>query len=131
MINDFNLDIYSNGKVFSKDFCEEIDNGIMSVCERFAKLTKIRGNEDKLEFLREYCVPPLGAENINSLFGEYGETISHICSGFFWDNERLEQITEVEYWKMIALSSIFWEKFYEDAYDRQCKKDIIKNGGQK
>ena len=90
---------------------------------------------DPLNFLIKYCAPPLGAESMDPIFYKYGTTISGICDGWYWftkDNitERaennghrpIEEATEIEIWKMIAICCRYWESFYEECYDKHEKE---------
>ena len=70
-----------------------------------------------MELLKRFCVPPLGAEyNFPDLFGKYGRpcTIAGAYCGWYWAEDKLAKAEEVELWKMIAIASLYWEKFYED-----------------
>ena len=116
-MENFKLDIYKDGLTFSKEYVNE--TFVMgSADEELAKRTKICGDESIFEFLDKYCVPPLGAESINDIFSKYGKTITGICDGYYWDKDKLKDITEVEFWKIIALSNIYWcnkhEKYLKD-----------------
>jgi hypothetical protein len=83
-------------------------------------------NKDARELLEE-SVPWQGAEtDMPDLFGKYGYGLYGICDGFKWKNE-LENASELEIWKMIALSNMYWfrkyKKFLELAEIKSSKLD--------
>lgn len=122
-MENFKLDIYKDGLTFSKEYVNE-PFLMGSADTEFAKTTKICGDESAFEFLDKYCVPPLGAESINTMFSKYGKTIGGIGDDYFWNKDKLKDITEVEFWKMVALTNIYWCKKYKEWYiDQKGLKD--------
>lgn len=113
--------LYLNGTVFTKQEVELLKGkitGMFSLEEDYAKRAGVRGDETLKELVEKFCVPPLGAENIFDVFGKYGYTMFGVCEGFIWKDE-LKCVSELDAWKMIALSSIYWEAFYKELYERK------------
>ena len=78
-----------------------------------------------VNFLKTRVTPPLGAEYIDDIFGKYGMTVCGICDYWYWftrdniteyalnDGRRpIEEASELELWKMIAICERYWEIFY-------------------
>jgi hypothetical protein len=95
-------------------------------------------NENLCNFVIHHCTPLLGMENIDNTFKKYGMTYSGISDGWSWftkDNitqyaidrgyEPIENATDEELWKMLAMSSMYWEGKYEEWYNRAEKKSNI------
>ena len=91
-------------------------------------------HDDPRHFLITHVGPPLGAESIDPIFNTYGMTISGICDGWWWftkDNitehakqhghKPIEEATEVEIWRMIAICSRYWEAEYTEWYHKSDK----------
>lgn len=69
-------------------------------------------NKDARELLED-SIPWHGAESdMPDLFGKYGYGLYGISDGFKWKDE-LENASELEIWKMIALSNIYWFRKYK------------------
>ena len=86
------------------------------------------GEEFKGEFLRS-CSPPPGIENYNALFRKYGHTVYGLTTDWEWYREDtltlsmnkkgmapIEEATEEDCWKMLAISAFYWQRFYEEEY---------------
>ena len=84
-------------------------------------------NEELLRELIEHCSPPPGIENFNELFRKYGMTSYGLEDKWVWFREEsltialskkgfapIESASEMECWKMIALSAFYWQRFYEE-----------------
>lgn len=78
-----------------------------------------------VDFLKTRVTPPLGAENMDDVFAKYGMTVCGICDYWYWftkDNiteyalnngrKPIEEASELELWKMIAICERYWEIFY-------------------
>lgn len=121
-------DIYLHGKTFTDEQIKAIANkrqngGMFTVLEGFASETKIKGTETLQELVKRLCLPPLGGEQICEEFEKYGYTLSvSAYDGWEWKEDKLADITEAEAWKMIALSSIYWENFYRELYYKEKKQ---------
>lgn len=85
--------------------------------------------EDILNELILHCSPPEGIENFNALFRKYGHTSYGLKTEWIWYREDtltlsmskkglcpIENATEEECWKMLALSGFYWQRFYEEKY---------------
>ena len=91
-------------------------------------------NFNVLDVLKQ-SVPWMGAEgDFPELFGKYGCPYYGIYDGWDWwtlknltegaivhGKKPIETATELEIWKMIALSSIYWYHCYSDWHDREQK----------
>lgn len=114
--------IYLNGKTFTENDFEKVElsrkeGGIaIGAVDGFASETGIKGTETMQEVLKMFCVPPLGAEQICEEYKKYGYTLCNIGDSWVWDDKALENVTETECWKMLALSALYWEKFYARLY---------------
>lgn len=95
-------------------------------------------NENLCDFVINHCVPPLGMEAIDDTFKKYGMTYCGICDGWYWfkkDNitqyaietghKPIEEATNEELWKMLAMSSMYWEGNYKEWYEKSEKKSSI------
>ena len=69
-------------------------------------------------FLKE-CTPWLGADSDLELFKKYGFTYGGICDGFHFYTDKLQEAPEIDLWKMLALSAMYWEKSYSRWLDRE------------
>ena len=82
-----------------------------------------------LEFLKIRVTPPMEAENMDETFKKYGMMVCGIYDYWYWftkDNiteeaykngrRPIEEATELELGKMIAISERYWEVFYSDCY---------------
>ena len=117
--------LYLNGTIFTEKDVELLKGkrcGMFSLEEDYAKRAGLRGNETLEELVKKFCVPPLGAETIFDVFGKYGYTICGICEGFRWKDE-LKNVSELDAWKMIALSCLYWEAFYKELCERKESDD--------
>ena len=83
------------------------------------------------EFLR-HCSPPPGIENFNALFRKYGHTVYGLEVKWDWYREDtltlslskkglspIEEATEEECWKMLAISAFYWQRLYEEKYGKE------------
>lgn len=84
--------------------------------------------EDSLSnFVLKEVVPPLGAENYDDAFKVYGYSYFGISDGYHWFTESeiskeqrergykpIEEASETELWKIIAICSRYWESFYKE-----------------
>ena len=79
-------------------------------------------NDDLCDFVIHHCVPKLGMEYIDETFNIYGYTYSGISDGWKWfrrdkitqyaidrGHKPIEDATNEELWKMLAMSSMYWE----------------------
>lgn len=71
--------------------------------------------------LEKYCIPPLGIEDNIPLFANVGFTFTGIGDGFEFVKEKFDSVSELDKWKMIALSNIYWLNFYESGYNARGK----------
>ena len=79
---------------------------------------EIDTNVSTMALLKHFCVPPLGAEYyFPDLFGKYGRTFTGICDGWNWFDDSLKDAQETDLWKMIAITALYWQKFYEGLAD--------------
>ena len=87
-------------------------------------------NGDPLQFLLKHCCPPLGVEDMDNTFKKYGTTIAGIGDDFHWftkDNitkhaidsghRPVEEASELEIWRMIAVCSRYWETAYHEWFE--------------
>ena len=87
--------------------------------------------EELLKELIERCKPPEGIENYNVLFHKYGHTVYGFTTKWEWYREEnltlalskkgyapIENATEEECWKMLAISAFYWQRFYEEKYGK-------------
>ena len=109
----------------------EITGGYRNT-ESIVRKYKFNGNlldGSLVDFIRYNIVPPLGAESYDKVFKIYGYSYYGICDGYEWftkDNitdtaikngyKPLEEATELELWKIIAICSRYWKVFYERCY---------------
>jgi hypothetical protein len=98
-------------------------------------------NESLCDFVINHCVPKLGMEHIDDTFKTYGMTYCGIGDKWVWFRENditkyaiekgykpIEKATREELWKMLAMSSMYWEGNYKDWYHRSEKKsDLLDN----
>lgn len=95
-------------------------------------------NENLCDFVIKYCVPPLGMEDIDNTFKIYGMSVCGICDKWHWftrDNinqyaiekghKPIEYATNEELWKMLAMSSMYWEGSYKEWCDKSEQKSTI------
>ena len=113
---------YKNKKVFTEEQLERIKNErFLTVTEEYAGTTGIKGDESLQELVKKYAVPPLGGEEIFEVISKYGHSFFGICDGFKWDN--LDTLTELDAWKIIAFSSIYWKAKYEKWFRDEQEKN--------
>lgn len=87
-----------------------------------------------LDFVVNDLVVPLGAEDLDKTFKKYGFTYCGICDGWRWFKENtitekqiqngfrpIEDASESELWKMIAICSRYWWISYKRLYDKYKK----------
>ena len=119
-MNDFKLNIYPNGKIYSAEFIEGQRKQIKeqgwasgTSADDFAIVTGIRGDESRYEFLKKYAVLCHGSET-----ADYKNKYSkpYFDETFHWIENKVSQMSEVEFWKAVALSNIYWEIKYENMY---------------
>lgn len=95
-------------------------------------------NENLCDFVIHHCTPPLGMENIDDTFKKYGMTYSGICDGWSWFRKEnitqyainegyrpIEEATKEELWKMLAMSSMYWEGNYKEWNKKAEKKSSL------
>jgi len=88
-------------------------------------------NDNLCNFVANHCIPPLGMEYIDDTFKIYGVTCSDICDRWEWfrkdkitqyaiDNghKPIEDASDEELWKMLAMSSMYWEGNYQEWFDK-------------
>lgn len=86
-----------------------------------------------LEFLKTRVTPPMEAEDMDKTFGKYGMMVCGVCEYWYWftkDNiteyalshgrRPIEEATELELWKMIAICERYWKEFYSELYHKKC-----------
>lgn len=86
-------------------------------------------NGNLLEFLKTKVNVPYEAEDMDETFGKYGMMICGVCDYWRWftkDNitanalvdgyRPVEEATELELWKMIAICERYWRVFYKNLY---------------
>lgn len=71
------------------------------------------------EFFLQECTPWLDADFNSDLFKNYGYTYSGICDGFEFYKDKIDKAPEVDLWKMLALSAMYWEKSYSRWLDQK------------
>lgn len=84
---------------------------------------------DLLEFLTTKVTPPYEAEYMDETFKKCGMMVCGIGDFWHWftkDNiteyalnngcRPVEEVTELELWKMIAICERYWHVFYSDCY---------------
>lgn len=97
--------------------------------EEKRKSEKVVPDGDLIEFLKTNVMPPLVAESIDEVFRKYGMVTTGVADGWYWftkDNitevaikhghRPIEEASETEIWKMIALCERYWRIFYEGLY---------------
>ena len=95
-------------------------------------------NEPLCDFVINHCVPQLGMEHIDDTFKTYGITYCGICDGWSWfrkgnitqyaienGHKPIEEATREELWKMLAMSSMYWEGNYKEWNKQSEKKSDI------
>ena len=95
-------------------------------------------SDELCDFVIHHCTPKLGMEYIDETFNTYGYTYSGIGDGWEWfrrdkitqyaidrGHKPIEDATNEELWKMLAMSSIYWEGKYKEWYDRAESKSSI------
>jgi hypothetical protein len=95
-------------------------------------------NDKLCDFVVKHCVPQLGMEYIDDTFKTYGMTYTGICDGWEWfrkdkipqyaidkGHKPIEEATNEELWKMLAMSSMYWEGNYEEWYEQSKRKSSI------
>ena len=86
-------------------------------------------NGDLVEFVKTKITPPYEAEDMDEVFKTYGVMVTGIADYWHWftrDNiteyalshghKPIEEASELELWKMIAICERYWEVFYSDCY---------------
>lgn len=142
-INDLK-ECFKNGAITQQEYDEIFQS--MSICEDREQLIglvpntkgmiKFNLNGDMvdgslMEFLKTRIEPPYEAEHIDPLFKKYGMMVCGIADYWHWftkDNitqyalenghKPIEEATDEELWKMIAICSRYWQVFYEREYRR-------------
>lgn len=88
--------------------------------------------DNLLDFVINNVTPPYGSESFDDTFKTYGMMVCGIADYWHWfrkDNitdqaikhghKPIEEATEVELWKMIAIASRYWQVFYERIYNHE------------
>lgn len=70
-----------------------------------------------IAFLKKHC-DPCYSESAYDVFKKYGYTLTGIGDRWVWDDKKLEQITELDYWKMLAIINIEFKNYWEN----KCEK---------
>ena len=115
------MSLYRSGKVFTKEEIEELKQktrGMFTIEQDYARTTGIKGDETLQELLKKFGYPCLGGESAFEVIDKYGYTVCGICDSFEW-KDTVKDISELEAWKIIALSSIYWWKSYKNWLDRE------------
>jgi len=68
------------------------------------------------EYFKKYCIPWLGADNDLEIFKQYGYTYTGICDGFDFYENKLIKASEIDLYKMLAFSNIYWNEQYKKWY---------------
>lgn len=106
------MSLYKNKRIFDEQQIEKLKLKIfISSEEEYAQVTGLRGDETLQELVKKFATPPMDSENIFAVFGKYGHSFFGVAEGFKWDS--LENLTELDAYKMIALCSIYWENKYD------------------
>lgn len=87
---------------------------------------------DLIEFLKTKVDPPYEAEEMDEVFHKYGMMVCGIGDRWYWftnDNiteqalkngrKPIEEATELEIWKMIAICERYWHISYERWYEER------------
>ena len=73
---------------------------------------------DLRQIVLDYCIPMLGAEKyFPDLFGKYGYTFSGIGDGWQWNFVAMQEASEADLWKMLAIASTYLYLFYQRRYE--------------
>lgn len=74
--------------------------------------------------LEMFTTIPLGFDHsFPDIFGKYGYTYAGIYEGFIWNDESLENVSEYDMWRMIAISNTYWVVELEK-WNHELKKKI-------
>lgn len=84
-----------------------------------------------VNFLKTRVTPPLDAEYIDDVFAKYGMAVCGICDYWYWFTKEniteyalnegkkpIEEASELEVWKMIAICERYWKVFYSQEVKR-------------
>ncbi len=78
---------------------------------------------DLRQIVLDYCVPMIGAEKyFPDLFGKYGYTFTGVGDGWQWNFAALQEASEADLWKMLAIASTYWYLTYERLYDNERRR---------
>lgn len=122
-MDEFKLNIYPDGKTYSAEFIErrrkQLEDKTIFYAEDwdgYAIATGICGNESKYEFLNKYA--PLCCDS------EIADCEHKYSKGAFdgtrkWVESKVTQMSEVEFWKAVALSNIYWKTKYQGWYEKE------------
>ncbi len=128
-MDEFKLNIYPDGKTYSHEFIErrrkQLEDGIIFYAEDwdgYAITTGICGNESKYEFLNKYA--PLCCDS------EIADCEHKYSKGTFnetrkWVESKVAQMSEVEFWKAVALSNIYWKTQYQGWYEKETSRTEV------
>lgn len=93
-------------------------------------------NDNLCDFVKKYCSPHQGMEFIDDTFKTYGYTGAGYFDGWWWrekdsitqwaieqGHKPIEEATNEELWKMLAMTSMYWEGSYKEWYKKAEEKN--------
>lgn len=117
-MNEFKLNIYPKRKVYSNEFIgrHRTKSLFTEDWEGYAVDTGIRGDESKYEFLSKYAPLCLDSE-----IADYEHKYSKGCLDGTrkWVESKVAEMSEVEFWKAVALSNIYWCITYQRWHEKE------------
>lgn len=96
-----------------------------TIYDDYATVTGIRGDESKYEFLSKYALLCHGSEAADR-DGEYSKPSPDETR--HWIKDKIEQMSEVEFWRSVALSNIYWHIKTHDRYEEEGQENIQLRG---
>lgn len=122
-MSEFKLNVYPHGKIYSAEFIEqkrEQNYSEGTIYDDYAIVTGIRGDESKYEFLNKYALLYYGSEAADR-DGEY--SVPRSDGTRHWVKDKVEQMSEVELWRSVALSNLYWFIKVHDWYKKEESKN--------
>lgn len=127
-MSEFKLNVYPHGKIYSAEFIKqnrEQNYSEGTTYDDYAIVTGIRGDENKHEFLSKYALLCFGSEAADR-DGEYSRPYPDETR--HWVKDKVEQMSEVEFWRSVALSNIYWRIKINSWYEREdLKNEQLRN----
>lgn len=131
-MSEFKLNVYPHGKIYSAESIEQERKKIReqhyadgTIYDDYATVTGIRGDESKYEFLSKYALLCHGSEAADR-DGEYSKPSPDETR--HWIKDKIEQMSEVEFWRSVALSNIYWHIKTHDRYEEEGQENIQLRG---